>query len=362
PELRELLGREDLRQLAQRITARFHLTPLSVSESEEYLRHRFAAAGGQRFPFSKLAVRRIHVHSQGVPRLINIVAERALLAGYAKGVESIGERWVDLAAKEALAPPLSRLPKPRLAVVLFAVLTIALVAVLLWPKPLPLPPPPQIRPELLAALQVPYLDNEPFIDRSVAAGASPLPAWQRLLTLWTVRSDVVDSSTASQCAPVLAPGLYCLRSRGTLDKLQVLGRPALLRLRAANHESWAVLLGSDARTVRLWLGEGQVETARVILERHWTGEFAVIWRGPDFLGRMPRPGARGPAVDWVHDRLHSGNNNVAAGPALMDAALIEAVRRFQAESGLLADGVVGPETLLALGAIDPGPRLHRSLE
>jgi len=77
PELRDILARDDLRQLAQRITARFHLTPLDAEETEAYLRHRFAVAGGQRFPFTKLAVKRIHAHSGGVPRLVNIIAERS---------------------------------------------------------------------------------------------------------------------------------------------------------------------------------------------------------------------------------------------------------------------------------------------
>ena len=102
PELRRMLAREDMRQLAQRITARFHLTPLDAAETGEYLRHRFRIAGGQRFPFDASAVRRIHLHSGGVPRLINAVAERSLLAGYAHDVAMLDARWVDRAAAEVL--------------------------------------------------------------------------------------------------------------------------------------------------------------------------------------------------------------------------------------------------------------------
>lgn len=102
PELRRMLAREDMRQLAQRITARFHLTPLDAGETGEYLRHRFRIAGGQRFPFDASAVRRIHLHSGGVPRLINAIAERSLLAGYAHDVAMLDARWVDRAAAEVL--------------------------------------------------------------------------------------------------------------------------------------------------------------------------------------------------------------------------------------------------------------------
>jgi general secretion pathway protein A len=104
PELREMLGRRDLRQLAQRITARFHLTPLARAETEAYLRHRIAVAGGTRFPFTASAVRRLHRYAGGVPRLLNILAERALLAGYVHGREQVDAALVGRAAAEALPP------------------------------------------------------------------------------------------------------------------------------------------------------------------------------------------------------------------------------------------------------------------
>src|SRR5687768_8582976 len=110
PELRDMLARPELRQLAQRITARYHLTPLSAAETEAYLRHRYAIAGGLRFPFNRAAVKRIHAHSGGVPRLTNVIAERSLLAGYAHEQAVLDARMVDRAAHEALPPKLRRSP------------------------------------------------------------------------------------------------------------------------------------------------------------------------------------------------------------------------------------------------------------
>jgi general secretion pathway protein A len=104
PELREMIGKRELRQLAQRITARFHLTPLDATESESYLRHRFAVAGGGRFPFTAGAVRRLHKRAGGIPRLLNILAERALLAGYVLERVDVDAKMVDRAAAEVLAP------------------------------------------------------------------------------------------------------------------------------------------------------------------------------------------------------------------------------------------------------------------
>ena len=366
PELRALLARDDLRQLAQRITARFHLTPLDAGETESYLRHRYAVAGGQRFPFTKLAVKRIHDHSGGVPRLTNIIAERALLAGYAHDEAQIGERWVDQAAREALAPRLSKLPRPTLGSVVAMLLASVLVAFLLWPKAPPPAPAVAPVPAVPATAElVPYLPGEALEQRIQLAGASAQPAWNQLLGLWTVRASEAAPGEAAACPPVLAPGLFCLRGRASLDKLSTLGRPALLRLHGPQGEAWALLLGADALRVRLWLGGGRFDTDRLALERRWRGDYAALWRGPSFLAPPPAAGDSGPAVDWIHDRLRDRAGLAApdAGPAVLDSTSLAAVRRLQTAHGLVADGVVGPETLLALSSRDnEGPRLRRVLD
>jgi len=105
PELRDALARPALRQLAQRITARFHLTPLAAPESEAYLRHRLGIAGAKADVFDASAVKRLHVLSDGVPRLLNVLGERALLAGYVHGRTRVDAALVDLAAAEVLPTP-----------------------------------------------------------------------------------------------------------------------------------------------------------------------------------------------------------------------------------------------------------------
>jgi general secretion pathway protein A len=102
PELRDTLARPALRQLAQRITARFHLPPLQATDTAAYLRHRVAIAGGSVFPFEDAAVRRLHQLSGGVPRLLNVLGERALLAGYVHGRARVDAKLVDMAAAEVL--------------------------------------------------------------------------------------------------------------------------------------------------------------------------------------------------------------------------------------------------------------------
>lgn len=86
PELRELLGRTDLRQLRQRIAIRCHLGPLDLPETAKYIRHRLQVAGStNRDLFSDEAVDEVWRHSRGIPRVINILCDKALLAVYATG-------------------------------------------------------------------------------------------------------------------------------------------------------------------------------------------------------------------------------------------------------------------------------------
>jgi len=123
PELRELLARRDLRQLSQRITARFHLTPLNENETRQYLRHRYAVAGGAQFPFAADAVRALFKYSNGIPRLLNIIADRSLLAAYVHESKTIDKRLVSIAAQEVL-PLQNYFNQRRIAFWLLAVLLV----------------------------------------------------------------------------------------------------------------------------------------------------------------------------------------------------------------------------------------------
>ena len=101
PELREMLARPGLEQLAQRVIARYHLGPLTAGETAAYLAHRLAVAGRQgALPFDTAALRRIHQISGGVPRRINLLADRALLGAFAEGRAQVGRRIVNQAARE----------------------------------------------------------------------------------------------------------------------------------------------------------------------------------------------------------------------------------------------------------------------
>jgi general secretion pathway protein A len=374
PELRDALAKPELRQLAQRITARFHLTPLSERETGDYLRHRFRVASGRHFPLTASAVRRVHRHANGIPRLVNVIAERALLAGYARDAANIDAKLVDAAAREVL--PARNAAGGRLAATWWpAAAGVALLALLGWfAWHAREPAPAAAKTEgaqastpsaatVAAAAQAPVakLDPAAFAARIDAAGASPAPAWAVLLGAWKLPASAITVDPASAACTALADDVRCVQGRTRLDTLQALDRPLLLRLHGPSGEAWALLLGLDARNARLMLGGKTFDIDRLALQSAWNGDYAGLWRGPDALAQPPLPGGSGPSVDWLRARLAASMPDIAAeGP--YDAALRAAVLRFQQARGLDADGVVGSETMMALAGDLPGPRLLRRLE
>ncbi len=101
PELRDKLNDRRLRQLRQRITVRYHLSPLNRDELDHYICHRVHLAGGNGTPgFDRRAVKRIHKYSRGIPRLVNAVCDKTLLCGFVEGTEHLGLRHVRKAIRE----------------------------------------------------------------------------------------------------------------------------------------------------------------------------------------------------------------------------------------------------------------------
>ncbi len=373
PELRDQLERPELRQLAQRITARFHLTPLEAEETAAYVRHRVAVAGATRCPFTRAALKRLHHHSAGVPRLINVIAERALLAGYARDEPSVGEHLVDLAAREVLVRPLKRLPRPSMPVLVGTILLLGAGLFALLPRR---PAPPTVvavAPGLALPLPPPRLDAAMLAARLQRAQPGMDAAAAELLRLWAVRAREATPADLADCAPLLAPGLLCQSTSESLDRIIAAQRPALLFFEAdvtatARRRNpagaWAVLLGADATRLRLRLEDDTVDIERVDALRHFRGRHLAIWRAPTAFWRFPQLGDSGADVDWLAARLAQQRGETAPeGPAEFDTAMQNAVREVQRAFKLDIDGIPGPMTLRTLGAErEDGPRLRRQLE
>ena len=176
------------------------------------------------------------------------------------------------------------------------------------------------------APRIDVLDAAALTQLLGITGDTPVPAWQDLLAQWQLPVDSITVDPAGPCTAA-SSDVHCVQGRARLDILLALDRPALLRLHAGGAKAWALLLGADARTARLRIGQRTFDLDRMLLQSHWNGEFAALWVGDT------------PAV-----------------PA--EAGIVA----FQNARGLPADGVAGPLTLMALADDAPGPRLLRVLE
>lgn len=129
PELAEMLDREDLSQLSQRITARYHLQPLNLQGTREYVKYRLTVVGCNRRVFSNRALRRIYKYSRGVPRLINVICDRAMLGAYTRNEKRVSAPVVRKAAREVLGDTLRHRTRTWWAsvVILFVVLGVLLL-------------------------------------------------------------------------------------------------------------------------------------------------------------------------------------------------------------------------------------------
>ncbi len=353
PELREVLARPELRQLAQRITGRYHLEALRQRETIAYIRHRLRVAGATREIFTPGAMRELHRLSGGVPRIINVIADRALLGAYTREEPTANGALVRRAASEVYGRPVLP-PWFRGLAVGGALAGAALLAFVLWrawpgfegsgkaarpvavAEPAPAPPAPPPR-EALATM---LAKDTVTTTMDVAFGS--------LFALW---GTAYQPGGGLACEQADALGLSCVWQRGSFAQLKLINRPAILSLvdaQGATHQ--VVLSGLDGDEAKLVLGTGETRVPISELADYWFGEFLVLWR-PQTAGLRPlRAGMRGDDVRWLREGLEqlSGVSNAEPAGDYFDAGLQSLVEDFQRSRRLAVDGIAGLQTQLVL--------------
>jgi len=406
PELSELLARQDLRQLAQRITARYHLTPLSADETTEYIAHRLQVAGGARDLFTPAAVKLIHKQAGGIPRLVNILCDRALLGAYSQSLRQVTPALVAQAAAEVMgAPPAPRaaarlkpaLRLPTLALPggwlrwaegLLVVAGLALAATLLWrtwqtpaspeapttavterdttaapgtaaeatmpigttlPAPVSAPaatPPPAPRP---AAPPASSLD-------AIAGAAAPLNTLvQRVGQLWQPGLKLARGEKA--CTSLRRQRLECLKGQAEWSDLAAMNRPAILTLSQDGNLRYVLLRELSGEQATLLGPAGSVQLPLSRLDPLWTGEYLLLWQ-PETDESSIGPDTRGEPILWLRRRVGARLGKAIGNPddPTWDEELRKHVQQVQLSLGVRPDGIAGPRTLLGL-ASRPGPVL-----
>ncbi len=358
PELATLLARPELRQLAQRIVARYHLGPLGKAEVAAYVRHRLAVAGNQRPLFPPSLMGRIYRLSGGVPRIINVLCDRALLGAYAQGRERVDRTTLAQAAREVFSPPSG--PRRLWPRALAAGVLLAGGALAAYWTARDAPP---AAPSISALPVAKPKQDAPLPDHLTWTGgqaASEADAHDALFKTWGAAYQGGDV-----CREAANLGLTCRGARGGLEELRQINRPALLRLRDEQGREFAATLIALGETSATFSVAGVTHTvALAALARQWSGHYRLLWRSPPAVRGTIRPGDRGDAVAWLRAAMNMPAAPADAKEAVFDAALVGRVKRFQLDQGLIPDGSVGGQTLIRLlGAADPGaPRLRPARE
>jgi general secretion pathway protein A len=339
-ELRALLGRHELRQLAQRVTARYHLTPLSLADVSEYVRHRLSVAGGSgKVTFTSDALRAVHRRSRGTPRLVNLICDRALLAGFVQASRTIDAAMVRRAAEEVVVESTPAAPRWRHAWVATALAAgLAALAFGLAPRLARAPAanessPADPGPLGPAAAATPRRANQ-------AAPFGARPGAGRLLAFLRSADRETSFAQASSRVDAAWNGRPLTRTtlRTHLDQLRGLDLPAILELfhPARRDTCFVALLRLNDQGALLAAGDEPPTSVELqTLNDLWTREAVVSWPEGEAL-RVDK----GNPASWARAALGSlgyGGDD-----------LVALVRRFQQESELVSDGVLGPRTRLML--------------
>ncbi|MCX2982174.1 general secretion pathway protein GspA [Halieaceae bacterium IMCC14734] len=360
PELSALLAKPELRQLSQRITARYDLQPLNRIETDAYIMHRLQVAGlpaTQRL-FSSGLVSLIHRSTRGIPRLINVVCDRALLGAYGQGKPCPDRRILKQAITEVMGEQLAqpqgitrRWPLAA-ALVSAAMLAGVLLVVIGYQQP-----PPSLIPASTRTAIEPTPAPAVAMPVAIPAAALPEPWYSRESSARTVLAAYVGAGEFAAndvCAALSTRGWRC-ESAGaeTWDDVLKLQRPVLLSLVTAQRfNGFAVLIGVQAQQARLLHSGREVDVALARLGPLWTGEYMLIWQPPPGYSSPLALGDSSPTVAWLAQQFARLDGQQQPLTELdFTAALDTRVRLFQRQSGLRDDGVVGLQTLLKLQSV-----------
>lgn len=405
PELLNILARTEMRQLAQRITARFHLQPLSRQEMKAYISHRLGVAGQNIQIFPDNCIKLLFKLSKGVPRLINILCDRALLGTYVENDYIVKPHVVKKAAHEVFGElkNVEQQQKNKLwlypLAIFSAISIIVIVAILLFTpsinydailkeatiakkvitEPLVKPLQEVEHQEIAMEAQPEVIDTPVKLEQKAeqvnkaqqtditpATAAikeyanlediltdstfDPASAYQQLFTQWDVSYNSKTKTTA--CKQAEAYSLQCLYKHGNINSLKIHNRPAVLTLLNAQGKARHITITSiDDNFATVFSNNNEYLIKLDDIDKYWYGQFILLWRKPESYSSIITPGDRGKVISWLSEQFTQANDERPSGIAsTYDDTLIEKVKSFQVDHGLTADGIVGPITIIYLNA------------
>ncbi len=352
PELKLMLEQPELRQLAQRITARYHLEPLPQNEIKAYVNHRLSVAGVERRLFPASTINKLYQLSGGIPRVINLLCDRALLGAYVREQQTVSPRLLTEAAHEVFGEQKKTnvwtSPSWRwLLLVLLITIGSAQLVANYWDDPPSLAPAPVAVSVVVEEVPQSKWDRLEW-DKQQPIEQSDTLAYQALFDIWKISYQSEQGSVYEQAG---RQGLRLGNKRDRFEQLRHLNRPVVLKLKNFQSQEFYVTLTSltdDSAT--LVVGKQRRTVPISTLARHWFGEFSLLWQAPpDYQGSL-KPGATGKMVEWLDQQMASLNERDPSRKKniSLTGELLEEVQRFQFNEGLDPDGIVGTYTLIHL--------------
>ena len=379
PELQQLLKRQDLRQLNQRITARYHLLPLSFEETRAYIQHRLTVCNGDPRLFKERAIRKIYRFSSGIPRVVNILCDRALLGAYANNLHRISAEVIDGAARETLGlGHTKRWLLTAAATVLFGGLAAGAYFVSRNPSLIEQLGPsfssPSRQPQAVADIrQTPSIAEPTPKAEPPKAEAKSFAAWLQdpalsmdtaLLAALKVWQKPLPPAGGIDCEYVASTGLHCLSDNASWKDLLALNRPAILQFALPPEQKRHALLTGVDKGQAIFRSEEEFRFPIADVLKVWDGHFLLFWRSPQPDMTLITPQKISSNVIWLREQLNAGLGETEDGtrPSLFfDDALKARVIEFQHRHHLLEDGIVGAQTLIHLdnqAGADTSPHLE----
>lgn len=369
PELNEILDRPNLRQLAQRITARYHLEPLSLGATQEYIRHRLKVADARNEIFSPAGMREVFKRSGGIPRLVNLIGDRALLGAYTLGKTTVDRRIVRRAAIELKGSGVGAKPSLSLRTIGISGLLIALMGGAVWYLF------SQGAPQIDIRSRFSLLEISKSFDKALVATESPqsftqpnapepLPsqftegkdeALKHLFDLWGV-----PNPEEIKCGKAGHGGLRCQNFRGSWDALLKLNVSAVLELKTETEsERFICIERVMGDQVFIRTAAGSLSLTQEHVKALWSGRAILAYRPLATDKRALRPGVSDPVIREIRQQL--GLKPTANDPTRLDENLRSRIQAFQREIGLRPDGLIGTLTLIGIEGHGSRPDVPRLL-
>lgn len=381
PELLELLARPELRQLEQRITARYHLLPLSRRETMDYVQHRLGVAGLKGQVFSSKVLSRVYEYTSGIPRKINVLCDRAMLGAYVQNQRFIDIKILERAAKEVFGEGILKknnsFKKYGLwigAALVFAMAGVGLSAVffksgLFSPddqvvQALPLDR--AANPAIADSTSVSQVAINPLAGNSAIedSSANVLSMLNRMNTkesyykafraVFSAWGDDYSPGSHKSCSHADEVGLSCLEAKGNFATLERHNRPAILKmLNGEGKQVFVALLQLTPATADIVLAGQRLTVPRQLVEKHWFGDYTILWRKPPNYSGPITPGSSGPEVDWLTAQMDeiTGGRYKASGIVHYSLSMVTEVKQLQKAAGLLSDGIAGAQTIIQINSL-----------